>query len=166
MNLQLFNLSLPHLQSLVAGESQISDFTVTAESVPDFLVTAAVRDLENGLEPIWYSPILYVSSEDRIAVGSAAFKGSPRDGRVEVGYGIIPEYQGQGLATKGLQLVTALALAQDDVSEVYAENSVTNPASGRVLVKAGFVHIGTRESEEDGTVDCWLLGAAAVMAGV
>jgi RimJ/RimL family protein N-acetyltransferase len=57
---------------------------------------------------------------------------------VEIGYWLGQEYWGRGIATEAVRAVTDYALANFDVCRVYAGVFEWNPASMRVLEKAGF----------------------------
>ncbi len=62
--------------------------------------------------------------------------------RVELGYVLARPYWGRGLMTEAVGAVTAWALAQPDVHRVWAVCDVANPASARVLEKAGMEREG------------------------
>ncbi|WP_246081711.1 GNAT family N-acetyltransferase [Nocardioides litoris] len=81
-----------------------------------------------------------------LAVGSIGFFGPPEDGEAEVGYGLVPEVRGRGLATEALRAV----LAETDRLgvRVRARTEAGNRASVRVLAKAGFTEL--RGSDEEG----------------
>ena len=87
-------------------------------------------------------------------VASLAVKDVPRDGSVEVGYGTAPARRGRGHATAALGLVLA-ELAEKGLRRVTAETAVDNPASGRVVAKAGFQQVGSRNDPEDGALILW-----------
>lgn len=74
---------------------------------------------------------------------------------MDVGYGVVEEHRGKGVATAGLALIVERAFLEPDVDEIYAESAVTNRPSAKALEKNGFVRIGSRESQEDGEMDCW-----------
>jgi GNAT superfamily N-acetyltransferase len=94
----------------------------------------------------WYTYWLLVVNSS-FGAGLVGFKGVPNaEGLVEIGYGIDPVYQGQGLMTEAVQALVSWALAQPSCNGVYAEVKKSNPASSRVLQKAGFIR--QRESEE------------------
>jgi RimJ/RimL family protein N-acetyltransferase len=57
---------------------------------------------------------------------------------VEIGYFVAQKYWGKGLATKAIKAVTSYAFRTFDIVRVYAEPFADNPASRRVLDKAGF----------------------------
>jgi RimJ/RimL family protein N-acetyltransferase len=78
----------------------------------------------------------------RVLVGSGGFRGPPVDGAVEIGYSVLPEFQGQGYATEIVRGLVGWALSQAGVSRVTAETEWANPASAQVLRKAGFQPFG------------------------
>ena len=85
-----------------------------------------------------------IDLEDEGVVGVLGFF-SPPDGHLEVGYWIGRPYWNQGLATEAAQ--GALAWAREDWRKkvVVAGHFADNPASGQVLVKAGFLYTGVIE---------------------
>lgn len=88
----------------------------------------------------------------RRLAGACGYFGPPdADGRVEVGFSVLPEHEGAGLATHMASALVRNALAQARVAEVRARTSVDNAASRRVLEKAGFRLLG--ESGEPGVLD-------------
>ncbi|WP_432477776.1 GNAT family N-acetyltransferase [Nocardioides sp. GXQ0305] len=70
------------------------------------------------------------------AVGSIGCYGLPEDGETEVGFGLVPEARGQGVATEALRGL----LAATDAVGVRLRASVVpdNAASLRVLARCGF----------------------------
>lgn len=87
---------------------------------------------------VWY----FVRSEGLVAVGGGAFKGMPTaDGTVEVGYSVLPEYQGRGYATGAVGAMVEWALAQPTVTRVIAETLPEHACSIRVLDKLGFIRV-------------------------
>jgi RimJ/RimL family protein N-acetyltransferase len=64
------------------------------------------------------------------------------EGHVELGYWIARSHWGQGFATEAAQAVLRLARALGH-RRIVAGHFVDNPASGRVLTKAGFKQTGT-----------------------
>ena len=95
---------------------------------------------------LWYAAWM-VSRPDGAMVGDFCFKGPAVEGMVEIGYGMRPEYEGQGYATEVVQAAVAWALAQPGVRGVEAETEPHNRASQRVLEKCGFVPNGKRGAE-------------------
>jgi ribosomal-protein-alanine N-acetyltransferase len=80
-------------------------------------------------------------------VGDIGLKGPPNDaGTVEIGYSVLPAFRGHGYATEAAQALVAWAAAQPGVRRVTAECLEDNPASIRVLEKAG-MHCYGREGD-------------------
>jgi [ribosomal protein S5]-alanine N-acetyltransferase len=121
---------------------------------PAFVAARALRLAAAG-HPAPWSTIFLIVNDDAQIVGACGFKAAPRDGRVEVGYGVSPSARGRGAATVALMLLLDKAfLAGAD--EVLAEVARTNNASTRVVAKAGFVQVGARVDEEGEYVIQWL----------
>ena len=85
-----------------------------------------------------------IELEDEGVVGVLGFF-TPSDGHLEIGYWIGRPYWGRGLATEATQ--GALAWAKTDWRKklVVAGHFADNPASGQVLIKAGFLYTGVVE---------------------
>lgn len=94
----------------------------------------------------WYAmwPIELRSGE---RVGDLCFKGLSADGVTEIGYGLLPEYWGQGYATEAVIAAVNWASEQPGVTRIEAEAEDDNAASLRVLEKAGFIPMGVRGEE-------------------
>jgi RimJ/RimL family protein N-acetyltransferase len=78
-----------------------------------------------------------IRAADRLAVGGVGFKGPPRGGSVEVGYGLAPSARGHGYAGEALT-----AAANHGIATVLADTTVENVASQRTLANAGFTLVG------------------------
>jgi RimJ/RimL family protein N-acetyltransferase len=72
-----------------------------------------------------------------VVVGSIGLFWPPDDGAVEFGYGIVPSRRGHGYATEAARALVAFALTAPGVRTVCAGVELSNPASVRVLEKAG-----------------------------
>ena len=108
-----------------------------------------------GPDP-WTLGFAVVHRDDDRVIGSAAFKGAPDDdGVVEIAYGIAPSYEGHGYATEAAKALVEFALERVDVLSIRAHTKPGNGASGRVLAKSGFQHVGEVEDPEDGLVWRW-----------
>jgi len=79
-------------------------------------------------------------------IGTAGFFGPPRDGAVEIGYGIVPSRQRRGYATEATRALIDLARAQPGVSEIVAHAESANTASIRVLEKNALTYAGREGS--------------------
>lgn len=91
----------------------------------------------------WYGVARQADAEEAILVASGGFMGPPIAGTVEVGYSVLPQFQGQGYATEMVGGLMDWAWTQPGVAKVVAEVLPGNAASRRVLAKLGFVQKGT-----------------------
>lgn len=62
-------------------------------------------------------------------LGDLCFKGPVKDHAVEIGYGISPEYGGNGYMTEAVQAMMQWAFRQKNVIFVEAETDSENKAS-------------------------------------
>jgi RimJ/RimL family protein N-acetyltransferase len=118
---------------------------------------AALR-ASSGPDP-WRHGFFVVHRETRAAIGSAGFKGPPSvSGVVEIAYGIVPSFRGQGYATEAATALVAFAFASAQVQLVRAHTWPVTNASTRVLTKCGFRCTGTVVDPDDGPVWRWERG--------
>lgn len=68
-------------------------------------------------------------------------------GTAEVGYAIAPEHWGKGYCTEALKLLCRYAFDERRLEKLCALTLATNPASARVLKKAGFEKEGSFRNE-------------------
>ena len=90
----------------------------------------------------WYAAWL-IELPDGTRVGDLCFKGLTDDGMVEIGYGLFPEYWGNGYASEAVATMAAWAAKQPGVFRVEAETEPNNFASQKVLAHAGFTPNGS-----------------------
>lgn len=89
----------------------------------------------------WYT-MWIIELHNGMRIGNLCFKGFTSSGIVEIGYGILEEFQGQGYATEAVKEVTSWAFQSSNVVAIEAETDVQNIASQRVLEKCGFIANG------------------------
>ncbi len=106
---------------------------------PPFVAQRALDQLQAGVDPAWCATFLMLRSDDGQVVGSCGFKHAPdADGVVEIGYGVAPGCQRQGVASQGVQALCAIALRSTAVRQVLACISPDNHASMALARKLGF----------------------------
>jgi ribosomal-protein-alanine N-acetyltransferase len=89
----------------------------------------------------WYA--VRIDSGRPILCGSVGFRGPPDEqGMVEIGYSVLPEFEGQGLATEMVAGLVLWAKQQPRAKHIEAETNVDNEASVRVLEKNSFICAG------------------------
>ena len=81
-----------------------------------------------------------IDDADGAAVGTIGFYGPPdEEGRVVIGYGLVPGARGAGYATESVAGLVEFCRSRSDVSAILADTEKDNEASQRVLTKNGFV---------------------------
>lgn len=118
----------------------------TAEDADDWI------ELANAVQP---------ETNFAIAVGEEAVGGIGLELKAdvfrksaEIGYWLGEPFWGRGIATEAVVGLTEWGFANLDLERIYAGVFSWNPASGRVLEKAGYVHEATLERSvfKDGEV--------------
>lgn len=94
----------------------------------------------------WY--FLLPEAGGRRLIGNGGFKGAPKDGMVEVGYSIAPEFQRQGYATEGTRALIEWAFSHPEVDRVAAGTLADSEASLGVMRKCGMKYVGRGAPEE------------------
>ena len=132
--LSIYPAAREQMEALIASESGAA------------LRAAYTEMLEGCLEHPdqwqWYA-MWMIELRDGTHIGDLCFKGLGADGAVEIGYGILEGYQGQGYASEAVDAAVVWALKQAAVTRVEAETEPENRASRRVLEKCGFRPSGT-----------------------
>lgn len=96
-------------------------------------------------EPEWLGPFghrLIVERKSGLVVGSLGLFWPPSDGEVELGYGVVQSRRGLGYASEATRALVVHARTSPEVKAVFANVELANPASVRVLEKAGFERSG------------------------
>lgn len=89
-----------------------------------------------------------IRRERRELLGSAGFKGSPRDGVVEIGYSMLEAHQRNGYCTEAVSALIGWAFANTEVKLVIAHTLPDLRPSIRVMEKCGFRFAGQGPIED------------------
>jgi RimJ/RimL family protein N-acetyltransferase len=95
-------------------------------------------------DPWWFT----IAPEDggpsvgTIGIWKSEWQGEPID---EVGWMVLPAFQGQGIASEALGLLIKRARARGRSERIHAFPGVTNGASNALCRKYGFAHLGESE---------------------
>jgi len=91
----------------------------------------------------WYAVRNADAEGPRALVGAGGYFGPPDgDGRVEIGYSVLPGWQRRGYASELVQALVAQAFGFARVRQVIAHTTAENTGSVGVLARCGFVHAG------------------------
>ena len=90
-----------------------------------------------------------VANDSREVLGTIGFWKIDWEGpqAYEMGWFVLPEHQGRGVATGAARLVLSMARANPDVRTVYAYPAVSNAASNAIARKIGMTHQGEFDNE-------------------
>jgi RimJ/RimL family protein N-acetyltransferase len=91
----------------------------------------------------WYAIARADAHRAAAVVASGGYFGPPVAGVVEIGYSVVPERRGEGIATELIEALADRALALAEVDCVVAHTADSNPPSQAALRRAGFVLAGT-----------------------
>jgi RimJ/RimL family protein N-acetyltransferase len=141
----------------------LHDFFVSDEVSPTWLaLLQSAAASGSGADP-WAYGFAIVHRESRQVIGSASFKGPPdAAGVVEIAYGVVPRYEGQGYTTEAVRALLDFAWSEPRVRLVRAHTAPRPGASPRILRKCGFTHVGAVDDPEDGLVWRWERAAEPV----
>ncbi len=131
------------------GNFELADTWIAPPEVLRMLADVAARVRES------FTPASWLIVEDDQVVGMCSITRPPREGVIDIGYGIAPSRRNRGIAGRAIRDVVAWARTNPGVQAITAETSPANLASQRVLVRAGFVQVGERLDDEDGPLICW-----------
>lgn len=119
----------------------VLDGTRPADWAPDFpadgdrVIAGFLTEHPEGLTV--YGHRLVTERDGGWVVGSIGLFWPPSDGALEVGYGIVASRRGRGYASEATRALVEFALTAPGVDAVHATAEAANPASVRVLEKAG-----------------------------
>lgn len=145
--LKLLCLQPCHLQSLLDDPAVFErevGFPVTRDSLTPTTHRALrmkVKKMESAerRDYPWFSYWLIWVRETRFGAGLIGFKGIPAGpSDVEIGYGIDPACQNRGYTTEAVRALADWAFNEPRCTGIFANVLKTNPASSKVLEKAGF----------------------------
>ena len=99
----------------------------------------------------WYAVRKAEGLEPAVVVGACGYFGPPdADQTVEIGYSVVPAFQGCGYATEMVRALVARAFSAPAIARVIAHTSLENKASIKVLEHCGFRRVGP--GREPGTI--------------
>ena len=162
----LLPIAVDHLRLLALAQVPATlALRALAEAMPPpFVADRSLQQLGAGKPLAWCAPFYMVRNDDAAIVGSCGFKDTPKQGRVEIGYGVAPQARRQGMAVAAVAQLLALANASDEVREVLAQVSPTNVASTRVVQRLGFLPCGQQLDHEGEMLVQWVCRMAQRVA--
>lgn len=159
--LRAFTLADAPRVQLLAGDKRIAATTaLIPHPYPDAEAERWISTHPQVFESGCGVTFAVVRREGNLLIGAMGLEFHSKHRRGEVGYWIGHEFWGQGYATEALKAVLAYGFSRG-VHRIWAEHFAHNPASGRVMQKAGMKHEGTLRHHMvkwDQSVDCEVYG--------
>ena len=143
LRLRAFRPDDAHDVRELAGAREIADNTLT---VPHPYPAGAAEAWIASLEPAFARgemAAFAVTDEDGMLVGACGLKVETEDGIAEIGYWVGVPYWGRGYASEAARAVVDFGFRELGLRRIWARVFVRNPASVRVVEKAGLRHEGT-----------------------
>ena len=146
--LRTFNdADAPRVQ-LLAGDDAVAESTLAIphpypDGAAEAWITGQVQEWAGSRRATW----AIARRVDGLLLGAIDLFFRPARRQAGAGYWVGREYWGQGIASEALTAVMACGFEQFGLHRIEASHLVRNPASGRVMAKAGMRFEGTlRES--------------------
>ena len=151
--LLLIPAEIRHLEAEVQKTGELA--SMLRATVPDNWPPEILRDaLTFFLEQLrknpssvgwngWYWIQQATGSEPATLIGDGGFVAPPdTDGEVEIGYSVLPQFQGFGYASEAAPALVRWAFNHPEVTRIIGETDHDNAPSIRVLQKLGFTYAG------------------------
>ena len=126
-----------------------------SDLIPEDVIQASLDNHKKDEDWFWCAPRLFYSVSKSVLVGSGVFISTLNKNEIEIGYGVISPFEGQGFATAGVGCLIKEAATDGKIEAVLAQTSIENIASAHVLEKNSFIRRGQRQDKEDGLLILW-----------
>lgn len=143
--LRLIPCSADVARAAVEGGAESVSRALGMEVHPSWPPPDLLEILPSHLEEVEADPAaavwgvwLVLDAGGRQLLGDVGFKGAPRDGAVELGYGISPPFRRRGYASEAVEALIGWAAEQAGVQRIIASCFTENLASQAVLRGTGF----------------------------
>ncbi len=132
---------LPGLLQLFQNPRVTPTLTATGKPLPTADVEKMVQTANAHWQTHGWGPWALLDKKTGAFIGRGGLRACVIEGRetVEVGYALMPEWRGQGLATEIARMSVRVAFDTLNLPELVGFTLTTNFASQNVLQKAGFV---------------------------
>ncbi len=153
--LELVPLPPGLLESIARGDASVAARRLDAAVPEGWTDTIPARERLEQLaadpsEQPWLVRAVVLRAPRRV-VGNVGFHGAPDDdGRVEIGYGIVPSQRRRGYAREAIAGLTDWAFATGEARVCVASVSPRNTGSLALVRSLGFRQVGEQIDELDG----------------
>lgn len=131
---------------LLAGDARIADTTATIpHPYPDGVAEAWIEHTWEKWAAGELASFAIVVARSGELVGAISLM-QIENGEAELGYWVGVPYWGRGIAACAARRLVAYGFEELSLQRIHARCLSRNPASGKVLLRAGFTHTGTDKS--------------------
>ena len=125
----------------LAGAREVADTTL---HIPHPYLDGTAETWIRTHAPGWERGelLVYAITSPTDLIGAIALGIQPTHRRAELGYWIGVSHWGQGYCTEAARAVIRMGFERLDLHRIHATHLTRNPASGRVMIKAGMTHEG------------------------
>ena len=113
---------------------------------PDYLYKIRDRLTEHPEEYPVAVDYLIIIKDIKTVIGTIYFKSLPVDGVSEIGYGMSPQYEGNGYMSEALETMLKYG-KENNIKTVIADTMIDNVKSQKVLIRNGFINIETKDNK-------------------
>jgi len=148
-----FTLADAAAVQMLAGDPAVADTTLNIphpyeDGRAEAWISTHQSTFDNGEGVVWA-----IVTPDGTLMGGISIRLEPRFNRAEMGYWLGKPFWNQGFGSEAARAVIAHGFGALGLNRVYATHLVRNPASGRVMQKAGMTREGRlRQHVRKGTV--------------
>jgi [ribosomal protein S5]-alanine N-acetyltransferase len=160
--LTLFATELKHFELVMQSKKLLGEylgmnvppsFPESEDALPWFYDLVRLDETLVGWLSFWA-----LHRADNALIASIGFKGKPdADGKIEIGYSVIPEYRRQGFASEMVEALLEYGFTNSAVTAILAQTRVDNFPSMKVLERFGMKQTGTNHDEDEGEMFVWKL---------
>ena len=132
--------------ALLAGDKRIADVTACIpHPYSNDMAVEWILTHPDGWSKRESAVFAVVLKDEGLLIGFVSLM-NIADKCAELGYWIGVEYWNQGCCTEACRRIVEFGFSILKLHRIVAHHMIRNPASGRVLCKAGFVHVGSGEA--------------------
>ena len=119
-----------------------------ADALPWFLARLEQADPADAGWYGFYAIVVHGEPDSPVLAGGGGTLGPPIDGRVEIGYSLLPEFHGRGYATEMMAAILEWIERDARVNRIEADTATDNAPSRRLLDRLGFEESGPDSEPE------------------
>ncbi|MDR3696535.1 GNAT family N-acetyltransferase [Mucilaginibacter sp.] len=143
---ELINSDIDELINL-RSDAQVNQYLDRPKSITIEEAAAFVEKINNGLSKRWYYWVISVNADEKLIGTICLWNFDEINKTIEVGYELMPPFQGRGLMREALRKVIEFGFDTAGFKQIIAYTNDGNARSKSLLEKAGFIRDQSFEKE-------------------